>query len=106
VLEGFPERYFTGKKAVFKQKIKIKSQEDFKLKILYNFMACKTACFPPEEREIELTIKGLASAEAPEQIATTDTSATVALQPQPVGYQKLRVPAKDSPIQKFLIRLR
>ncbi|MBK9592734.1 MAG: thioredoxin family protein [Crocinitomicaceae bacterium] len=77
VLEGFPERYFTGKKAVFKQKIKIKSQEDFKLKILYNFMACKTACFPPEEREIELTIKGLASAEAPDQIATTDT-ATVA----------------------------
>ena len=76
-LEGFPERYFTGKKAVFKQKIKIKSQEDFKLKITYNFMACKTACFPPEEREIELTIKGLASAEAPEQITTTDT-ATVA----------------------------
>ncbi len=57
-LEGLPERYFTGKQAVFKQKIKIKSKEDFKIKIIYNFMACKTACFPPEEREIDLTIKG------------------------------------------------
>lgn len=75
-LEGFPERYFTGKKAVFKQKIKIKSREDFKLKIGYSFMACKTACFPPEEREIELVIKGLESADTPEQVidSTTDTS--------------------------------
>jgi thiol:disulfide interchange protein len=77
VLEGFPERYFSGKKAVFKQKIKIKSQDDFKLKITYGFMACKTACFPPEEREIELTIKGLSSADVPEQVATTDTASVV-----------------------------
>jgi hypothetical protein len=78
VLEGFPERYFTGKKAVFKQKIKIKSKEDFKLKITYNFMACKTACFPPEEREVELTIKGVDPSILPceETLETADTSAS------------------------------
>jgi thiol:disulfide interchange protein len=56
--DGFPERYFSGKKATFKQQIKIKSEEDFKIKFVYSFMACKTACFPPEEREMEITIKG------------------------------------------------
>jgi thiol:disulfide interchange protein len=56
--DGFPERYFSGKKATFKQQIKIKSEEDFKIKFSYSFMACKTACFPPEEREMEITIKG------------------------------------------------
>lgn len=65
VTEGFPEKYFPGKKAVFKQKIKIKSQEDFKIKLVYNFMACKTACFPPEEREIEITIKGVDPSQLP-----------------------------------------
>ena len=56
--DGFPERYFKGKKATFKQQIKIKSEQDFKIKFTYSFMACKTACFPPEEREMEITIKG------------------------------------------------
>ena len=57
--EGIPEKYFPGKKAVFVQKIKIKSDDNFKIKLTYNFMACKMACFPPEEREIELNIKGV-----------------------------------------------
>lgn len=77
-LEGFPERYFTGKEAIFKQKIKIKSKDDFKIKITYNFMACKTACFPPEEREVELKIKGFDPANLPcdeEQTSVVDTTA-------------------------------
>ena len=75
ILEGFPERYFKGKKAEFTQKIKIKSKENFKLKITYEFMACKTACFPPDSREIELSIKGFASTEEPIQTeAAIDTA--------------------------------
>jgi thiol:disulfide interchange protein DsbD len=73
-LEGFPERYFTGKQAIFKQKIKIKSKEDFKIKIIYNFMACKTACFPPEEREIDLTIKGFDPSVPCDESAIQDTT--------------------------------
>ncbi|WP_070137901.1 protein-disulfide reductase DsbD family protein [Crocinitomix algicola] len=56
--DGFPERSFHGKKAKFWQKIKIKSKEDFNLKMSYGYMACKTACLPPEFRDIELKIKG------------------------------------------------
>lgn len=77
VLEGFPERYFSGNKAVFTQKIKIKSDKDFKLKLKYSFMACKTACFPPEEREVEFTIKGVDPSLLPCDIdAATDSMST------------------------------
>lgn len=55
---GFMERYFDGSKAVFKQKIKIKSAKDFKIKADYEFMACKLSCFPPEFREYEFKLKG------------------------------------------------
>lgn len=77
VTEGFPEKYFPGKKAVFKQKIKIKSKEDFKIKLTYNFMACKTACFPPDEREVEIQIKGVDPALLPcEGETVADTTVT------------------------------
>lgn len=56
--DGFPEKSFHGNHAKFTQKIKIKSAKDFKLKINYEYMACKTACLPPESREIEIAIKG------------------------------------------------
>jgi len=39
----FPEKVFDGTKAIFKQKIKIKSKKDFKIKLDYGFMACKEA---------------------------------------------------------------
>jgi thiol:disulfide interchange protein len=56
--EGFPEKYFPGEKARFKQRIKIKNKEDFKIKLEYGFMACKTACFPPDFREVEIKCNG------------------------------------------------
>mgnify|MGYP001018987927 FL=1 len=56
--EGFPEKYFPGEKARFKQRIKIKNKEDFKIKLEYRFMACKTACFPPDFREVEIKCNG------------------------------------------------
>ncbi|WP_245593067.1 protein-disulfide reductase DsbD family protein [Crocinitomix catalasitica] len=59
--EGFPERSFHGDHAKFEQKFKITSEKDFKIKIDYEYMACKTACLPPEFRDTEIVIKGLKS---------------------------------------------
>ena len=56
--DGFPERSFHGNRAKFEQRIKILSKEDFELKLDYGYMACKTACLPPEFRDITLDIKG------------------------------------------------
>ena len=56
--DGFPERSFHGNRAKFEQRIKILSKEDFQLKLDYGYMACKTACLPPEFRDITLDIKG------------------------------------------------
>lgn len=56
--EGFPEKYFPGKQAKFKQRIKINSTKDFQIKVEYGFMACKTACFPPDFREYTYKVKG------------------------------------------------
>ncbi len=55
----FPERIFDGKKAIFKQKIKIKSKKDFKIKLEYGFMACLEACFAPEFRNKDIAVKGI-----------------------------------------------
>lgn len=75
VTDGIPEKYFPGKKAVFKQKIKIISQKDFKLELKYSFMACKTACFPPDDRQTELTIKGVDPSALPCETNQADTTA-------------------------------
>jgi thiol:disulfide interchange protein len=56
--DGFPEKSFHGNLARFEQKIKINSKKDFKLKLEYSYMACKSACLPPEFRDMELDIKG------------------------------------------------
>ena len=55
----FPEKVFDGEKAIFKQKIKIKSKKDFKIKLDYSFMACKEACFPPTYRDTLIKVKGV-----------------------------------------------
>ena len=54
----FPEKYFPGKKAIFKQKIKINTAEDFILRVDYVYMACKEACFQPTDEYFEIKIKG------------------------------------------------
>jgi len=55
----FPEKVFDGTKAIFKQKIKIKSKKDFKINLEYGFMACKEACFAPEFRNEPISVKGI-----------------------------------------------
>lgn len=54
----FPEKYFPGSSAKFKQKIEIISKKDFEIKVEYEFMACKKACFPPDFRDHTFKIKG------------------------------------------------
>jgi thiol:disulfide interchange protein DsbD len=56
----FPEKIFPGNKATFKQKIKIKSKQDFKINLKYTFMACKESCFPPEfDIPVNIDVKGV-----------------------------------------------
>lgn len=70
--DGFPERSFHGNKAKFWQRIKINSKEDFTLKLDYEYMACKTACLPPEGRDIEIKIKGTNNIESNDSGAIED----------------------------------
>ncbi len=79
----FPERYFPGGKAVFKQKIKITTTEDFVLHVDYVYMACKEACFPPTDEFFDIKIKGCDSEASessdngkPEEIEETDAGLT------------------------------
>ena len=55
---GITENYFPGKQAKFKQRIEIISKKDFTIKVGYEFMACKKACFPPTYYETTFNIKG------------------------------------------------
>jgi hypothetical protein len=48
----FREKIFDGTKAIFKQKIKFYNTNEITLN--YAFMACKDACFAPEERMVTL----------------------------------------------------
>ena len=51
-------KYFADK-AVFRQKIKVLSKTDFKVKGSVNFMCCDDhQCIPPNDAEFELTVKG------------------------------------------------
>ena len=94
--DGFPERSFHGNKAKFTQKIKILSKEDFEIKLYYGYMACKTACLPPEYRTETISIKGTNNidiADAPEEILEEgDSTSTDTLElpdpiTSPIGFQ-------------------
>ena len=57
-------RYFEGK-GVFKQKIKVKTAKDFKIKGTLNFMVCNDKqCLPPSDVDFEFNIKGNPAAKA------------------------------------------
>ncbi|MGV6860378.1 MAG: protein-disulfide reductase DsbD family protein [Putridiphycobacter sp.] len=69
----FPEKIFPGNKAVFKQKIKIKSKKDFDINFKYTYMACKESCFPPEfDQPATVKVKGV----NPEDCNTETTEVT------------------------------
>lgn len=101
--DGFPERSFHGKRAKFTQKIKILSRKDFKIKIYYGYMACLTACLPPEYRTETLKIKGLDNIDVeaveepveidPELIDTTETIEPIE---SPIGFQAQGVRVSDT----------
>ncbi|MBD3636673.1 MAG: thioredoxin family protein [Crocinitomicaceae bacterium] len=56
--EGIPEKMFPGNQAKFKQRIEILSENDFEIEVEYEYMACKTSCFPPTYRETKFNVKG------------------------------------------------
>lgn len=87
--DGFPEKYFPGDKAKFKQRIKINSDKPFTLKLEYGFMACKTACFAPEFREVEIKCDGKkGDCEAIEVEPTTEIdSSDIETISSPIGFQ-------------------
>lgn len=89
--DGFPEKYFPGEKAKFKQRIKLLTEDDFKIKLEYGFMACKTACFPPDFREIEIACKGKKGDCEAEEIEEGNTAIETEEEPivydSPIGFQ-------------------
>ncbi len=69
------------KKASFKQEIKIKSNKDFKIKGVLEFMVCDDKqCLPPEEVEFSFDVKGYtaASEAAPSAEIKTNTEDSTA----------------------------
>lgn len=68
---------FFSDQAVFKQKIKIKSEKDFHIKGTLNYLSCNDKmCLPPEDVEFDVTVKGV-KIEAATEIAV-DTATTAA----------------------------
>jgi len=70
--DGYPEKSFHGDQAKFSQKIKVKSRKDFKITLDYGFMACKTACLPPEFRTQEIKIPGLDNMDCSGDVETNE----------------------------------
>ena len=53
----FPEKVFDGEKAIFKQKIRLKSQNTFKINGTVEYMVCTGEnCLPPKEIDLEFTV--------------------------------------------------
>lgn len=66
---------YHSKEAIFRQKIEVLSQADFKIKGFVEFMACDDKqCIPPAEVEFEFNIKGKPGASA--QTSTTSNAST------------------------------
>lgn len=54
---GMKIKYFS-KKAMFKQRIKVKSKKEFKINAVVEYMVCDdTQCLPPKEKELIFIIK-------------------------------------------------
>ena len=77
--DGYPEKTFPGDKAKFKQKIKFNTDKPFSFTLGYEFMACKTVCFPPTFYEVNIKINpsDCASSGAVEEETTDETVAVV-----------------------------
>jgi thiol:disulfide interchange protein DsbD len=70
---------FFADKVTFKQKVKVLSKEDFKITGVLNFMCCDDKqCLPPNDVEMEFSVKGnpnaIASSTPTETSAQTDTA--------------------------------
>ena len=87
----FPEKAFYGEKARFKQKIKLNSTKNFTIKLEYGYMACKTACFAPEFRDVEIKCNGRSGECVAEVVESgtepvSDTTASDLID-SPIGFQ-------------------
>lgn len=70
-------KYFL-KEATFRQKIKVNSGEDFKIKGFVEFMACDDKqCIPPTEVEFEFAVKGNPKASETQTVVPAVEEATV-----------------------------
>jgi len=100
----FPEKIFPGKKATFKQKIKINSKKDFTINLKYTFMACKESCFPPEfDIPASINVKGVniedcnGDEQTEETIDTTEETKTLETTKSEIGFNAYAV--KHSPTE-------
>jgi thiol:disulfide interchange protein len=97
----FPEEVFDGKKAIFKQKIKIKSKKDFKIGLEYGFMACKEACFAPEFRTESIPVKVVecdpnATSETTENTEEEVVEEAIESTKSEIGFQAYAVKTSDT----------
>ncbi len=75
---------FFSNKAVFQQKVKIRSQQDFKITGFLEFMVCDDKqCLPPDELKFSFNLKGHKS-EAAVAPVTSTTQETLGTQPADV----------------------
>jgi thiol:disulfide interchange protein DsbD len=69
-------KYFADE-AIFKQKIRVLTDKDFKIKGFLEFMCCDDKqCLPPNEVDFEFSIKGNPDAVASANTSTTSTAST------------------------------
>ncbi|MFT5820447.1 MAG: cytochrome c biogenesis protein CcdA [Crocinitomix sp.] len=101
--DGFPEKSFHGEKAKFVQKIKILSKKDFEINMYYSYMACLTACLPPEYRNQIISIQGtnnIVFEEGADPIELdpehVDTTETVEPIKSPIGFQAQAVKVSET----------
>jgi thiol:disulfide interchange protein DsbD len=102
----FPEKIFPGQKAVFKQKIKIKSKKDFEINLKYTFMACKESCFPPEfDRPVTIKVKGvnIDDCQTEETLVETDIESNNVEVSSEIGFNVLAVKHNDKSYELRLL---
>ena len=91
-------KYF-GKKAVFKQKIKVTSSKDFKLVGELEFMVCDDQmCLPPEFIDISFNVKGATSVpeEKPKEASTEKTETPIV---ESEGFKNTAVATQEKPVK-------
>ena len=96
---GVPERSFHGPKAKFVQRIKIKTNKAFDIKLEYGYMACKESCFPPEFRDKKITIKGCDGASPSTNTTEENVSDTSSMVNENTDASNLNASGNSKPVK-------